>query len=60
MDPDLTRLARAVDELSRRIERLEQIVVQRTPLAERPFVVLATPTKASLESRPGSQYSEVT
>jgi len=59
MDPDLTRLARAV-ELSRSIERLEQIAVQRTPLAERPFVVPASPAKASLESKLGSQYSEVT
>ena len=55
MDPDLTRLARILDELSRRVERLEQIV-QRTPLAERPFVVPASPAKASLESKLGSQY----
>ena len=56
MDPDLTRLAQALLELSRRVERLERIIGQVGPSVERPFIIPSAAAKASLESRLGSQY----
>ena len=56
MDPELSQLARALEELSRRVERLEQHIAQRPARTDRPFVVPPSSTRASLESRVGSQY----
>lgn len=56
MDPELAKLAHAVDELSRRLDRLEQIVGRSPQPANRPYVVSAAPPKSTLESRLGSQY----
>ncbi len=56
MDSELSQLARALDELTRRVERLEQLVTQRPPRTDRPYVVPPPPARASLESRVGSQY----
>lgn len=56
MDPEISQLARAVEELSRRVERLEQLLTSRPPKPDRPYVVPLRETRASLESRVGSQY----
>lgn len=56
MDPEIAQLARALEELSRRVDRLEQLVAQRPVRSDRPYVVPVAPNRASLESRVGSQY----
>jgi uncharacterized membrane protein len=56
LDPEISQLARALEELTRRVDRLEQIFVQRPLRSDRPFVVPTPPVRASLESRVGSQY----
>jgi len=55
MNPDLAQLARTVEELSRRVERLEAMIAQRAVRSDRPYIVPTSP-RASLESRVGSQY----
>jgi uncharacterized membrane protein len=56
LDPDLAQLARALEDLNRRIERLEQIIVQRTAPSERVRQFPAPERATNLESRVGSQY----
>jgi len=56
MDPEISQLARALEEISRRVDRLEQLVAQRPVRTDRPYVVPTPPARASLESRVGSQY----
>ncbi|MBV9075584.1 MAG: hypothetical protein JOZ10_18330, partial [Acidobacteria bacterium] len=56
MNPDLAQLARTVEELSRRVERLEAMIAQRAVRSDRPYIVPTTSPRASLESRVGSQY----
>ena len=56
MDPEISQLARVVEELSRRVDRLEQLLGQRSQKTDRPYVVPSREVRASLESRVGSQY----
>ena len=56
MDPELAQLARVIDELSRRVQRLEQIAGQGASAGNRPYVVSTAAPAANLESRLGSQY----
>jgi len=56
MDPEISQLARALEEISRRVDRLEQLVAQRPVRTDRPYVVPTPLARASLESRVGSQY----
>lgn len=56
MDPELVQLARALDELTRRVERLEQILRKEPAQPDRPYLVTKQAERASLESRLGSQY----
>ena len=56
MEPEAAKLSRALDELTRRVERLEQIVRMQSARSDRPQLVPRQHEKASLESRLGSQY----
>ncbi len=56
VDPEISQLARTLEELSRRVDRLEQLIGQRPVRSDRPYVVPVRAPRASLESRVGSQY----
>jgi uncharacterized membrane protein len=56
MNPDLAQVLRAIEDLSRRVERLEQLVQGRAVRTDRPYVIPSPQTKGSLESRVGAQY----
>lgn len=56
MDPEIAKLSRTLDELSHRVERLEQILRTQDVRSERPYLVSSQSEKESLESRLGSQY----
>ncbi len=55
MDPQLAQLQRTLDDLLRRVSRLEQILEQRPPSSAGPHLVREI-RQPSLESRLGSQY----
>jgi uncharacterized membrane protein len=55
MDPQLAQVQRILDDLLRRVTRLEQILEQRPPASAGPHLVTEHPAP-SLESRVGSQY----
>ena len=58
MDPELAKLAQTIEELSRRVAKLEQVVQGQPVRTDRPYVVpsLALRPNSSLESRLGAQY----
>ena len=56
MDPNLAQLARAIEDLNRRIERLEQMIGPRAATADRVRQFPSTDKRSSLESRVGAQY----
>lgn len=55
MDPEIERLAQIISDLSRRVDRLEQLAAAE-PVPPPPRPQLVKPRPASLEVRLGSQY----
>src|SRR5436190_281550 len=56
MNPELVQLARVVEDLSRRLERLEHLAQGKAAASNRPQLVAAQQSRASLESRLASQF----